>query len=110
MVKAACLEVRDRGFEAHIGLEVSKKQTVSSSLTRKDSILRGTFVTEKWRARPQTTRARISNFVSGGQCHLIHLAIFRMFSWPSLAYMSTKGGLRPHSICFNIFYYSDQNM
>ena len=41
-------------------------------------------------ARPQTTRARISNPVSGGQCHLNHLTILRRFSWPSLAYMCTK--------------------
>ena len=32
----------------------------------------------------QTARARISNPVSGGQCHL---TILRRFSWPSLAYM-----------------------
>ena len=30
-------------------------------------------------ARPQTTRARILNPASGGQCHLI---ILRRFSWP----------------------------
>ena len=41
-------------------------------------------------ARPQTARARISNPVSGGQCHLIHLTILRRFSWPSSAYMCTK--------------------
>ena len=41
-------------------------------------------------ARPQTARARISNPVSGGQCHLNHLTILRRFSWPSLAYMCTK--------------------
>ena len=35
---------------------------------------------------------RISNPVSGGQCHLIHLTILRMFTWPSLAYMCTKVG------------------
>ena len=35
-------------------------------------------------------RARISNPVSGGQCHLNHLTILRSFSWPSLAYMCTK--------------------
>ena len=35
-------------------------------------------------------QARISNPVSGGQCHLIHLTILRRFSWPSLAYMCTK--------------------
>ena len=45
---------------------------------------------DKERARPQTARARISNPVSGGQCHLNHLTILRRFSWPSLAYMCTK--------------------
>ena len=34
-------------------------------------------MTERWRARPQTARARISNPVSGGQCDLIHLIIHR---------------------------------
>ena len=38
--------------------------------------------------------ARISNPVSGGQCHLIHLTILMRFSWPSLAYVH-KGGLKP---------------
>ena len=33
---------------------------------------------------------RISNPVSGEQCHLNHLTILRRFSWPSLAYMCTK--------------------
>ena len=44
----------------------------------------------KWVARPQTARARVSNSVSGEQCHLIHLTILWRFSWPSLAYMCTK--------------------
>ena len=35
-------------------------------------------------------RLRISNPVSGGQCHLNHLTILRRLSWPSLAYMCTK--------------------
>ena len=30
------------------------------------------------------------NPVSGGQCHLNHLTILRMFSWPISAYMCTK--------------------
>ena len=34
--------------------------------------------------------ARISNPVSGGQCHLNHLTILRRFSCPSLAYLCTK--------------------
>ena len=33
---------------------------------------------------------RMSNLVSGGQCHLNHLTSLRRFSWPSLAYMCTK--------------------
>ena len=36
-----------------------------------------------------------SNSVSGRQCHLIHLTILRRFAWLSLAYMCTKGGLKP---------------
>ena len=69
-------------FEPHARLQVSKKQNVSSLLIRKDSTL--------WGVQPQIARARISNLVSGGQCHLIHLTIFKRFSWSSLAYMCTK--------------------
>ena len=47
------------------------------------------------RARPQTARARISNPVSGGQCHLNHLTILRRFSRPSLAYLCTKVAQSP---------------
>ena len=38
-LKLPAWEVGDRGFEPHSGLQVSKKQNVSSLLTRKDSIL-----------------------------------------------------------------------
>ena len=89
-LKLAAWKVGDRGFEPHSGLLVSKKQNVSSPLTRKDSILWGAFLDERYRVWPQTSRARISNPVSGGQCHLTHLTILRKFSWPSLAYMCTK--------------------
>ena len=34
--------------------------------------------------------AQISNPVSGGQCHLIHLTILSRLYWPSLAYVCTK--------------------
>ena len=54
-------------------------------------------MTERYRARPQTSRLWILNPVSGGQAHLIyHLihhppsTILRRFSWPSLAYMCTQ--------------------
>ena len=40
VVEAACLE-------PHSGLQVSKKQNVSSRLTRKDLILWGAIVTER---------------------------------------------------------------
>ena len=41
----------------------------------------------------------ISDRVSGGQCHLIHLTIPRRFSWPSLAHNVHKGGHSFHFIC-----------
>ena len=69
----------------HSGLQVSKKQNGFFPLTCKDLILWGTSVTERQRARPQTARARISNPVSGGQCHIIHLTILRTFSRPICA-------------------------
>ena len=46
-LKLPTWKVRDRGFKPHSGLQVSKKQTGSSSLTRKDSILWQTSVTER---------------------------------------------------------------
>ena len=39
VVKAACLEVGDRGFEPHSDLRDLKKQNVSFLLTCNDSIL-----------------------------------------------------------------------
>ena len=38
-LKLPACKVRDRGFEPYSGLLVSKKQNVSSSFTREDSIL-----------------------------------------------------------------------
>ena len=38
-LKLPAWEVGDRGLEPHFGLQISKKQNVSSLLTRKDSIL-----------------------------------------------------------------------
>ena len=89
------------GFEPHSGLQVLKKQDVSSPLTRKDSILWGASVTERWRTRPQTARARISNSVSGGgavssrSSHHPQEVLLAQFS----PYMH-KGGLNPHSFHF----------
>ena len=47
VVKAACLEVGDRGFEPHSGLRYLKKQNVSSLLTCNDSILLRASVTKR---------------------------------------------------------------
>ena len=44
----------DRWFRAPLRPQVSKKQNVSSPLTRKHPILWGTSVTKRERARPQT--------------------------------------------------------
>ena len=41
IIDPLCIQTTwDRGFEPHSGLQVSKKQNVSSLLTLKDSILR----------------------------------------------------------------------
>ena len=82
-LKLPAWKVGDRGFVPRAGIHLSKKQNdVSSPLTRKDSILWGASVTEMYRARPQTARARISNTVFGGQCHLIHLTILKRLFCP----------------------------
>ena len=41
LLKLSAWKVEDRGFEHRSGIQVSKKQKVSSPLTRKDSTLRG---------------------------------------------------------------------
>ena len=64
------------GLEPRSSIQVSNKQDMSSPLTRNlDSLLWEASVIERWRARYQTAKARISNPVSGGQCHFIHLII-----------------------------------
>ena len=82
-VQLSAWKVGDRGLKPRAGIQVLKKQNASNPLTRKDSVLWGASVTE-------TDKARISNPVSGRQCHLIHLTIIRKFSWPSLACMCKR--------------------
>ena len=65
-LKLPAWKVGNRGFEPHSGLQVSKKQNVSSPLTLKDSILWGASVAKGMCARLQIARARILNHVSGG--------------------------------------------
>ena len=84
MVSTAAFHARDRGSVPGLGgLKETKKMFLSHPRVK-------VSIVGSLRARPQTARARISNPVSGGQCHLNHLTILRRFSWPSLAYMCTK--------------------
>ena len=46
-LKLPAWKVGDRGLESHSGIRVSKKQNVSSSLTRKDPVLWRASVTER---------------------------------------------------------------
>ena len=67
-----------------------KETKYFSPLTCNHSILWGASVTEKYRARPQTAKTRISHHVSViGRCHLIHLTSLMRFSWSNLAYICT---------------------
>ena len=84
-LKLLAWKVGDRGFEPRPCIQVSKKQNVSSLLTAPCSQIQYCGELRRLRrTRPQTARVRISNTVSGGQCHLIHLAILKRFSRPSL--------------------------
>ena len=63
----------------------------------KMSILRSKSIVESLHDREVACSAsdRISNLVSGGQCHLMHLTILRRLSSPSLAYNYVHNGLEP---------------
>ena len=77
-LKLPAWKVGDRGLEPHSGLQVSKKQYVSSR-----SLVMIQYFGEPLLPRGGMlgiARARISNPVSGGQCHL---TILRRFSRPS---------------------------
>ena len=91
VVKSSCLESWRSRSELRSGIQVSKKQIVSSPLTF--NIVRSLCDREVDCARPQTPRARISYPVSVGKCLLIHLTILRRFSWSSLAYIYTNVAL-----------------
>ena len=99
VVSTAAFHARVRGSVPGLGGLKEKKSFFPIHVW--NSVFWGTSVTERYRARHQTARARISNPVSGGQCRLIHLTILRKFSWPSLAYI---GGPKPDSFQFILSY------
>ena len=90
-LKMPSWKVRDRGFELHSDLQVSKKQNVSSPLTREDLILSGAskdrevafFKSCVWRA------------VSSHLSHHSQVVLLAHFS----LYVH-KGGLKPHVFHF----------
>ena len=51
-------------------------------LTHKDSIFMGSLRDREVVCAASDARVRLLNPVFEGQCHLIHLTIFRRFSWP----------------------------
>ena len=82
------------GLNPSLAFKFPKKNIyISSPLTREGSYrfnIVGSLRDPEVARLPRTARARRSNPVFGGQCHLIHLTILRKFSWPSLAYMCSK--------------------
>ena len=66
---------QEQNTNTHIELSLSVHIGFRHSFTA--SVLWGASVTEKERAQRQIARARISNRVFGGQCHLTHLTILR---------------------------------
>ena len=83
VVEAACIEqLGDRNFEPRSPFKFRRNKMF---LIR--SLVNTKNCGESLWPRVQIVKARISNPVSGGQCHLIHLTILRRFTWPSLAYM-----------------------
>ena len=67
-------------------------------------------MTERYRARPQTARAQISNPVPGGQWHLTHLTILIRIRMEALLAQFRlyvhKSGLKPDA--FHIFNHGEQ--
>ena len=68
----------------------------------------GASVTKRKRARPLTARARISNPVSGGRCHLIYFNHPQEVILVLVSLYVHKGGLKPHSFHLpRVVLYSD---
>ena len=88
MVSTAAFHARVRGSFPSLGGLNETQMFLHHSLIKLS--IAGSLRDREVACSAQTARARISNPVSGGQCHLTHLTILRGFSWPNLAYMCTK--------------------
>ena len=99
-LKLPAWKVADRGFEPHSGLQVSKKQTVSSPLTREDL----KYCAELWWPKGSVLGRRPTGLefpilctraVSSHSFHHPQEVLLVQFS----LYMH-NGGLKPHSFSF----------
>ena len=81
-VKLPPSKIGDRGFEIHFGLQVSKKQNVSSTISRTFNIV-GNLRDRELACSASDRKGSIFE-----SCIIIiHFTILRRFSWPSSAYM-----------------------
>ena len=94
-------KVGDSGFVPRSGVQVSKKQSVFSPLTRKYQHC-GEPLWRRGNVIGLKSPGLELRIVSGGQRHLTHITILRGISWYSLAYYVHKAGLKSHSIFFSL--------
>ena len=91
-LKLPALKVGDRGFEPHSGIQVSKKQNISSPLSRKiqycgkTSWPRGSVLG----LRPPEVAFRILCLEGSVTSFMSQFTILFIVSWPSLAYICAK--------------------
>ena len=88
MVSTAAFHARVLGSVPGLGGLKETKNVYSTSTC--ESQYWGSLRDREVACSASDRQARISEPVSGGQCHLNHLTILRSFSWPSLAYICTK--------------------
>ena len=91
-------KVGDRGFKHHFGLQVSKKQNVSSSLTSKDSILWSIpdrdFVCSAADRQGENFESYVWRAVPSHSSHHPQEVLLAQFS------LCVESGLKPHSFNF----------
>ena len=99
-LKLPAWKVGDRGFEPHSGLQISKKQSVSSLLTSKNSLFWGNFRDREVACSASDRQG--SNFESW-VWRTVSSHSFHYSQEVLLAYFSPyvhKGGLKPHLFHF----------
>ena len=101
MVSTAAFHARARGSVPDLGgLKKNKKMFLPHPRVKVSIV--GSLHDREFACSASDRQGRISNPVSGVQCHLTHLTILRRFSWPSSAYVH-KCGLKPDLYHFPIY-------